>query len=504
MAYPFAPFESAPTAAGVERVNGNGYHRPVHTLAVDEDRAAEALAVRLIRRRVAKRLTDASRSADTTPGATASPAGLADETRDADVRAPMSDAERERLIRQFIGDALDAYADEGMKSSPPRHPLRPDAESRVARAVADSLLGAGGLQPWLNREDVEEIVANGCDSVFVRFADGDIDQVERIADSDEEMVELVRLVAARGGVEERRWDRAAPILNLQLPDGSRLNAVMAVTKRPSLSIRRHRFMTMTLPELVELGTIDIALRELLSAAVAARLNLIVGGSTGAGKTTFLRGLASVIPAAERLVTIEDTYELGFDLDRQAHPNVVAMQAREANVEGEGAVDMAALFRNALRMVPSRVFVGEVRGHEVIPLLNAMSQGNDGSLSTIHASSSAGVFRKLALYAAQSPERLDATTTNMHIAEGLHLVIQLRLTPDGQRFVTSVREVVDADGPQVASNEIFRSGPDGRGVPGAPPSTELLERLAYHGFDPMLLQRRDGWWDQTRSQAWRRS
>jgi Flp pilus assembly CpaF family ATPase len=159
--------------------------------------------------------------------------------------------------------------------------------------------------------------------------------------------------------------------------------------------------------------------------------------------------------------------------------VVALQAREANVEGEGAVDMAALFRNALRMAPSRVMVGEVRGHEVIPLLNAMSQGNDGSLSTIHASSSAGVFRKLALYAAQSPERLDATTTSMHIAEGVHLVVHLRLTPRGERFVTSVREVIDADGPLVSSNEIFRPGPGGRAVPGAPPSTGLLERLAFH-------------------------
>jgi Flp pilus assembly CpaF family ATPase len=128
----------------------------------------------------------------------------------------------------------------------------------------------------------------------------------------------------------------------------------------------------------------------------------------------------------------------------------------------------------------------------------MSQGNDGTMSTIHASSSAGVFRKLALYAAQSPERLDQATTNMHIAEGLNLVIQLRLTEDGRRYVTSVREVVDADGLQVSSNEIFRPGPDRRAVPGAPPSTELLERLAYHGFDPMVLQRPDGWWDQTRS------
>ncbi len=490
MAYPFAPFEPHTTAAEGARVNGarvngtraNGNGRHPAGVRLDEDQAAESTVVRLIRRQVAERMTEATRASDNALG------------------TPMPEAERERLIRQFITDALDAYATDRMRAMPPRPPLRPDVESRVARAVADSLLGAGGLQPWLNRTDVEEIIANDCETVFVRFADGRVEQVGPIADTDEEMVELVRLLAAGTGNEERRWDRAAPILNLQLPDGSRLNAVMAVCKRPGLSIRRHRFMTMSLTELVELGTIDVALRELLHAALFARLNIIVSGRTGAGKTTFLRGLASVIPAAERLITIEDTYELGFDLDTHSHPNVKALQAREANVEGEGAVDMAALFRNALRMVPSRVFVGEVRGNEVIPLLNAMSQGNDGSMSTIHASSSAGVFRKLALYAAQSPERLDTATTNMHIAEGLDLVIQLRLTPDGQRFVTSVREVVDADGEQVASNEIFRPGPDGRAVPGAPMSTERLDLLAYHGFDPALLHRPTGWWDAT----WRQS
>jgi Flp pilus assembly CpaF family ATPase len=482
MAYPFGAFEPPGTAASVPRANGNGHHRLDIPSALDvpgDDWASEAIVVRLIRRRVAARVTE--------------------ETRSGDDAVTRSDADREARIRDLITETLDDYSTERMQSVPAWPPLRPDVESRVARAVADSLLGAGGLQRWLNREDVEEIVANGCDVVFIRFADGTVEQVEPIADSDEEMVDLVRLLAARTGNEERRWDRAAPILNLQLPDGSRLNAVLAISKRPALSIRRHRFMTMSLPELVALGSIDLALRELLSAAVFARLNLIVSGRTGAGKTTFLRGIASVIPARERLITIEDTFELGFDLD-PAHPNVVAMQAREANVEGEGAIDMAALFRNGLRMLPDRVFVGETRGNETIPLLNSMSQGNDGTMSTIHASSSAGVFRKLALYAAQSPERLDAATTNMHIAEGLNLVIQLRLTEDGRRYVTSVREVVDADGPQVSSNEFFRPGPDGRAVPGAPPSTELLERLVYHGFDPMLLQRPTGWWDQTRTQA----
>ncbi|GAA4466338.1 CpaF family protein [Phytohabitans houttuyneae] len=474
MSQPFAAFPVA--KASLRTVNG---HRPdgyPDSATGDIDPSGEAALVRRIRQDVAKQLTRATRAHETATG------------------TPMPTQERDALTRRLVTEALDVYGTDEMDGGRAR--LHPQVESRISRTVTNTLLGAGGLQPWLNSPDVEGIVANGCDQVFVTFTGNQEQRVAPIADSDEEMVELVRVLAARTGNEERRWDRAAPMLNLQLPDGSRLNAVMDVTRRPSLSIRRHRFMTMTLPELLQLGAIDAALAEFLRAAVAARLNMVAGGPTNAGKTTFLRGLASAIPPYERLVTIEDTYELGFDADKQRHPNVVAMQARDANVEGEGAVTMAMLFRNGLRMSPSRVFVGEVRGDEVIPLLNAMSQGNDGSMSTIHASSSVGVFRKLALYAAQSPERLEQATTNLHIAEGLHLVIQLRLTLDGRRFVTSVREVVDADGLQVASNEVFRPGPDGRAVPGAPPSTGLMEKLVYHGFDPGLLQRRQGWWDTT--------
>ena len=436
--------------------------------------ASEINVVRRIRREVAERLTRATRANESATGQV------------------MSTAEQQETTRRLITEALDAYATAEMNAGRP--PLRPDAESRVARSVADMLLGAGGLQPMLNDERVEEIHANGCDQVFVRYTDGSRVQVAPIAESDAEMVELIRRLAADAGraetggegAEERRWDRAAPVLNLQLPDGSRLHAIMSVTRRPALSIRRHGYIKVTLADLEQLGTLNPVLRELMGAAVRARLNTLVAGRTGAGKTTLVRALASEIPAHERIVTIEDTYELALDSDKALHPDVVPLQSREANVEGEGAIDMSMLFRSGLRMSPDRVIVGEIRGHEVIPMLNAMSQGNDGSLGTIHASSSAGVFKKLALYAAQSPERLDPATTNLLVAESVHLVVHLGLTEDSRRVVTSVREVVDADGLSVASNEIFRPGPDGRAVPASPPSTALLTVLAGAGFNPGLL------------------
>lgn len=436
--------------------------------------AAEIPVVRRVRREVAERLTRATRAHESATGAV------------------MPVAEREATTRRLITDALDGYATEEMNAG--RAPLRPDAESRVGRAVADMLLGAGGLQPLLNDERVEEIHANGFDQVFVRYTDGSRVQVAPIADSDADMVALIRRLAADAGRaetggeggEERRWDRASPVLNLALADGSRLHAIMSVTRRPALSIRRHHYIKVTLADLEQLGTVNPVLREFFAAAVRVRLNTLVAGRTGAGKTTLLRAFASVIEPGERIVTIEDTYELALDADKTLHPDVVPLQSREANVEGEGAIDMSMLFRSGLRMSPDRVIVGEVRGHEVIPMLNAMSQGNDGSLGTIHASSSAGVFRKLALYAAQSPERLDPATTNLLVAESVHLVVHLGLTDNGRRVVTSVREVVDADGLSVASNEVFRPDRDGRAVPAAPPSTGLLSTLSGAGFDPRLL------------------
>ena len=432
--------------------------------------AQEAALVRQLRREVAQRLTEVNRRAGT----------------GASTVAP-----DRQLVARLIADALDAFTNRALAAGSP--PLRPEVESRVGRAVTDALLGMGGLQQLLDDPDVEDVVANGCDNVWVRYAGVGFTPAAPIADSDDDLVDLVRMLAARSGMDERRFDRAHPILDLQLPDGSRLNAVMAVCPRPSLSIRRHGMTQVTLADLQAKGTIDSRLAAFVSAAVRARLNILIAGPTGVGKTTALRAFASAIDPLERLVTIEDSFELGLHTNVAAHPNVAPLQAREANVEGEGAIGMSALFKAGLRMAPGRVLVGEARGPEVLVMLNAMSQGNDGSLGTIHASTSAGVLEKLAVYAAQAPEQLSSETIKRLIAEALHLVVQLRFTADGLRVVTSVREIAGYDGDQVASNEIFRPGPDGgRAQPGAPISTAALARLEAHGFDRRWLQRPADW------------
>ncbi|MFI1736557.1 CpaF family protein [Streptomyces sioyaensis] len=355
-------------------------------------------------------------------------------------------------------------------------------EERVSQAVKDALFGTGSLERLLADTTIENICVNGCDVVWVKDAAGAWRRESPVAASDAELVELVRTLAAGTGGEERRFDRGMPRLNLQLADGSRLFAVMAVTGRVSLTIRRHRFPAASMAELVRLGVCDQQLAALLRALVRARKNIVIGGGTNVGKTTVLRAFAHEIPPQERLVTIEDTFELGLDADAAAHPNVVAMQAREPNIEGKGGIDQAELVRWGLRMSPDRVIVGEIRGAEVIPMCNAMSQGNDGSLSTIHASTSRGAFTKLASYAAQAPERLSLEATNLMVASAVHFVVHLGWDAAGRRVVDSVREVVDADGAQVASNEVYRPGPDGRAVPATPLRTETLHDLIAAGLE----------------------
>lgn len=360
------------------------------------------------------------------------------------------------------------------------------AEERITQAVRDALFGSGRLERLLVDEQLENICVNGCDVVWVKDAAGAWRQEAPVAASDEELIELVRSLAASTGGEERRFDRGMPRLNLRLPDGSRLFAVMAVTGRVSLTVRRHRFPAASMAELVRLGVCGERLAGFLRALVRARKNVVIGGGTNVGKTTVLRAFAHEIPPTERLVTIEDTFELGLDADPVTHPNVVAMQAREPNIEGRGGIDQAELVRWGLRMSPDRVIVGEIRGSEVIPMCNAMSQGNDGSLSTIHASTSRGVFTKLASYAAQAPERLSLEATNLMVASAVHFVVHLGWDTAGRRVIDSVREVIDADGSQIVSNEVYRPGHDGRAVPAVPVRAETLNDLVQAGWDPQTV------------------
>src|SRR3984957_9296163 len=312
---------------------------------------------------------------------------------------PMSGEDERQFARAIIAQVLEEHARSEITVGRP--PPNAQEEEELAAAIHAALFGVGRLQPLLEDQQIENIDVNGCDRVFLGYADGREVMGEPVAESDDELVELIQILAAYSGLSSRPFDTANPQLDLRLPDGSRLSAAMGVTLRPGISLRRARMGKVFLADLVGNGTMSPEVASFLAAAVGARKNIMIAGATNAGKTTLLRALANQIPAPERLVTVERALELGLDQFPELHPNVVAFEERLPNSEGVGQITMAELVRRSLRMNPSRVIVGEVLGDEIVTMLNAMSQGNDGSLSTIHSNSSMEVFNRIATYAIQA-------------------------------------------------------------------------------------------------------
>lgn len=391
-----------------------------------------------------------------------------------DLPAPTADEERQ-LARLTAAAALaktrplDAWGFDTIPETQDR---------RIIDEAIAQVLGLGKLEPLLEDDEISDIHVRGSKPVWVKTRNGDRIEHPPIVESDAELVDLIRRIASRMGHREQRFDPAHPELNLQLPDGSRLFAAMEISAHPTLVIRRHRFEFSVLAQLVERRMMDTQVAQFLASAVRAKRNIIVAGGTGSGKTTLLRALINEIPRMERIVTIEDAFELGLEHFEHAHPDHDSLQARGANIEGQGEISMADLTRMALRMDPDRVVVGEVRGGEAFPMLLAMSQGNNGSMCTLHADSARSVFPKLLAYVSMASMGLPTDTVNLLVASAVHFVVHVQ-NIDNLRRITSIHEVVDADGSAIVSNEVFSS--TGCGTQFAALRTSTAEQLEQFGF-----------------------
>lgn len=390
------------------------------------------------------------------------------------------DREDERLMAgSLLQRALSDHAATRLRAGQP--PLSQADEDELVRDILADAFGSGTLERYLADPTITDVIAHGCDVVHVVHADGRRRRVAALAGSDDELVDLVRTLARESGA---RFDAAGVEANFALGDGSRLFAAVGVAPRPVVVVRRHHLAELSLlSDLVRVAMVSQELAELLRALVLARQNVIVSGGTQAGKTTLCRALCHEIPADEHVVTIEDTYELALHRDRERHPMVTPLLGRPPNSEGAGEVTLAQLTRMALRASPDRVVVGEVRGPEVIPMLDAMSQGNDGSMGTVHASSSRAAPTRLASYAVRAGQlRLEEAL--FVVATAIDFVVHVARDADGTRRVASVREISAAgsEGLIISSAELYVPGPDGRaeatGVPMSVERADVLRRAGY--------------------------
>lgn len=327
----------------------------------------------------------------------------------------------------------------------------PEPERKRLKAyLFDLFFRLGPLQHHLDDEEVEEITVNSPGLGFVVRAGGGKEHIDPGFRSDEEVRTFISRVVARTG---RRIDDASPSVDIRLPGGARLHAMLPpIARHVSVTIRRHRLVAESLEELVELGTLGRDAADFLERAVRGRVNTLVSGGTASGKTTTLNALGRLIPEGERVVTVEETCELRL---ADLLPDCVPLEARPANAEGVGEVSIRELVRHALRMRPNRIIVGEVRGPEALDMISAMNSGHEGSSGTIHANDARQALSKLRTYLLMAKEEFPAEVASEMIADTIQLVVHLQLDPTGIRRVVQIAEVAGIDGKAVLTNDLFR-------------------------------------------------
>ncbi|WP_433432245.1 CpaF family protein [Nonomuraea sp. CA-141351] len=402
----------------------------------------------------------------------------------------VSDDAVEEYGRAIITDLVREYVDARALAGKDVPTL--EQEHSLAQAVFNQVFRMGRLQELVNDPAVENIDVNGCDQVWITYSDGRKVLGPPIADSDDELVEDVRRWAAYQGQTARDFSIARPRLHLSIGSRTRMGALMGVVPRPCLSIRSHGKLDADLDDLVANDTIDKGLREFLGAAVRAHKDIVITGGMGDGKTTFARALAAEIDPDERVATIEKEYELFLHLQTERHRDVLAMEAREGNTEGLGAITLHQLIEDALRFNARRIIVGEVRGDELVPMLQAMNTGGNGSICTMHADSADQVFARMLILAGSgglniAPDTL-FRTIGMAVDFVVHLRHELRHDPEGpvnRRYVAQVNEVLPpGDTLEPAVNRVYVPGPDGRAIPNTIPQS--MDELVAAGFDPGLF------------------
>ncbi|GAK06091.1 type II/IV secretion system ATP hydrolase TadA/VirB11/CpaF, TadA subfamily [Geomicrobium sp. JCM 19037] len=351
---------------------------------------------------------------------------------------------------------------------------RSEMDQIIQRIINDSV-GYGPLESLLKDDDITEIMVNGPTDIFIEKK-GKLSKTDTNFKDEEHIRHIIdRIIAPIG----RRVDESSPMVDARLPDGSRVNASIPPVSLngPILSIRKFNKEPFSMEDLIDFGSFTPEMGEFLEALVKAKTNILVSGGTGSGKTTLLNVLSASIPSGERIVTIEDMAELRFKYD-----NLVRMEARPPNMEGTGEITIRHLVKNALRMRPDRIIVGEVRSSEALDMLQAMNTGHEGSLTTVHANTPKDALGRLEAMVIMSGLPLSVDVIRDYFVGAIEMIVQITRLPDGQRKIVSIAEMAEEDG-KIVINEIFRYRKEGVSVHG-----DSLGQFEATGYIPKALDK----------------
>jgi pilus assembly protein CpaF len=362
-----------------------------------------------------------------------------------------------------------------------RTPLTRDERRQIVREITDDILGYGPLEPFLRDDTVTEVMVNAHDKIYVERHG----KLERVTAAFVDNAHLLRIIDKIVSQVGRRVDEASPMVDARLPDGSRVNAIIPplALRGPTVTIRKFSRDPYTMSDLIGFGTITGKAAQFLSACVRGKLNVLISGGTGTGKTTTLNALSAYVPGDERIVTIEDAAELQL---QQEH--VIVLESRPPNIEGQGEVRIRELVRNALRMRPDRIIVGEVRGAETLDMLQAMNTGHEGSLTTIHANSPRDALSRLETLVLTAGVELPLRAIREQISSAFDLLVQIQRLVDGSRRITHVTEVLRMESDVITLQDIFvAKPPDEEHQPGSG-RLRLMTPLQCTGLKPHFLEK----------------
>ena len=358
-------------------------------------------------------------------------------------------------------------------------PLSREERTRLVREIVDDIVGYGPLDELLEDDSVSEVMVNGCDRIYVERA-GKLELAEGTFLDNAHLHRIIEKIVSQVG---RRIDEASPMVDARLPDGSRVNAIIPPLslRGPTLTIRKFSRDPFTIDDLVEFGTLSRKAAEFLSACVRGKLNILISGGSGTGKTTLLNAVSAFIPNEERIITIEDAAELQLQQD-----HIVTLESRPSNIEGTGEVRIRELVRNALRMRPDRIVVGEVRGPETLDMLQAMNTGHEGSLTTIHANSPRDALARTETLVLTVGVDLPVRAIREQISSAFDLIVHQTRLVDGSRKVSHITEVLRMESEVITLQDVFKAKMPSESE--AVGSVGLLGPLEYCGLKPHFVEK----------------